>query len=192
MENPVTLPPGRARLFTQPLSTGEVPPGTMIGIELVIFISIGITRPPMATTTSGFNSRRFLAAARIKSMLSIVQRSSNWTLTPAVQPRFRSSSLNACTRSWISLSLGENGIKIPTRRIRRLAAHVRRAATPPPTSNTLMNSTPSHCLPPRLRIGTVSCNRLGLAGVGRERSRCPLWVKSRHLRCKTSCPLYPQ
>ena len=22
--------------------------------------------------------------------------------------------------------------------------------------------------------------------------KCPLWVKSRHLRCKKLCPLYPQ
>jgi len=21
---------------------------------------------------------------------------------------------------------------------------------------------------------------------------CPLWVKSRHMRCKSQCPLYPQ
>src|SRR5262249_34573379 len=24
------------------------------------------------------------------------------------------------------------------------------------------------------------------------RPRCPLWVKSRHMQCKRSCPLYPQ
>ena len=24
------------------------------------------------------------------------------------------------------------------------------------------------------------------------RIQCPLWVKSRHVQCKTACPLYPQ
>ena len=24
------------------------------------------------------------------------------------------------------------------------------------------------------------------------RIQCPLWVKSRHLRCKKACPFYPQ
>ena len=42
------------------------------------------------------------AAARIKSMLSVVQRSSNWIFTPDIHPRFCSSSLSACMRFWIS------------------------------------------------------------------------------------------
>jgi len=31
-----------------------------------------------------------------------------------------------------------------------------------------------------------------LEGAGRERGRCPLWVKSRHVQRTSSCPLYPQ
>src|SRR5262245_60924994 len=30
----------------------------------------------------------------------------------------------------------------------------------------------------------------GLSAHGRR--GCPLWVKSRHMQCKTACPLYPQ
>src|SRR5262249_60105287 len=45
-ENPVMFPPGRARLFTQPVPTGSPPPGNTIGTELVFIISTGITRPP--------------------------------------------------------------------------------------------------------------------------------------------------
>ena len=30
------------------------------------------------------------------------------------------------------------------------------------------------------------------AAVASEDGQCPLWVKSRHLQCKTPCPLYPQ
>jgi hypothetical protein len=51
-------------------------------------------------------------------MLSPVQRSSNWALTPDAHPRFRSSSRNTRTRDCISALIGGNGIKIPIRRMR--------------------------------------------------------------------------
>src|SRR6516162_1896986 len=36
------------------------------------------------------------------------------------------------------------------------------------------------------RHGQASVSEIG------RRRQCPLWVKSRHLQCKTSCPLYLQ
>ena len=46
---------------------------------------------------------------------------------------------------------------------------------------------PSHC-PPRLRTGQrIVSNQHTEIG-----SPCPLWVKSRHLRCNKSCPLCPR
>src|SRR5262245_22122963 len=68
--NPVTLPPGRARLLINPASTGEEEPGMMIGTVRVNCIRTGITRPPMATITSGFNTTRLAALARTRSILS--------------------------------------------------------------------------------------------------------------------------
>src|SRR5262252_2266939 len=72
--------------------------GVTIGIERVNSIRIGTTRAPEAKITSGLSSTRFAAAERTKSMLSLVQRSSNWAFTLAAQPRFRSSSRKARTR----------------------------------------------------------------------------------------------
>jgi hypothetical protein len=68
-------------------------------------------------------------------MLSLVQRSSNWALTLAAQPRFRSSSRKARTRACISAFVGGNGIRIPIRRIRSPCcerAASGHAATAPP------------------------------------------------------------
>ena len=57
-------------------------------------------------------------------------------------------------------------------------------------------------VPPRQPVPAI--NRLSLFNwfgvllrIAREnievcRSECPLWVKSRHVRCKKSCPLYPR
>src|SRR5262249_15407061 len=63
---------------------------------------------------------RFVAAERIRSMLSVVQRSSNRTLIPDAHPLFRNSSRKALTRDCTSSSPGENGIKIPIRRTRSM------------------------------------------------------------------------
>jgi hypothetical protein len=54
------------------------------------------------------------------------------------------------------------------------------AAAPPMT---FMNS--------RRRIARHR-RRLAHRVIGAVSSRCPLWVKSRHVRRSKSCPLYPQ
>src|SRR5262245_16435610 len=74
---------------------------------------MGTTRAPAAMITSGLSSTRFVAAERMRSMLSLVQRSSNWALTPPAQPRFRSSSRKARTRACASAFVGGSGINIP-------------------------------------------------------------------------------
>src|SRR5215510_10202327 len=49
---------------------------------------------------------------------------------------------------------------------------------------------------PWARVGAPISNkaRSGVVhGSGRRKARqCPLWVKSRHMRCNRPCPLYPQ
>jgi hypothetical protein len=140
--NPVTLPPGRARFLIYPDSTTEAVPGMMIGTVRVSCIRTGMTRPPRATMTSGFDSTRLAALARTRSILSVVQRSSNSMLAPRVHPSLCSSCRNAPTRDCHSVSLGGNGNRIPMRRIR--SACCARAASgchvpaAPPTS--VMNS----------------------------------------------------
>jgi hypothetical protein len=74
-------------------------------------------------------------------MLSLVHRSSNWALTPAAQPRFRSSFRKARTRACISTFVGGYGIRIPIRRTRSACcerAASGHAAVAPPSS--VMNS----------------------------------------------------
>jgi hypothetical protein len=59
-ENPVTFPPGCARLLTKPVSTGSPLPGKTIGIEAVIFIRTGIARPTHMRI-SGLEAKIFAA-----------------------------------------------------------------------------------------------------------------------------------
>jgi hypothetical protein len=49
---------------------------------------------------------------------------------------------------------------------------------------------PSHCLPRGQGQCIVSTRGSTLKGAWLQSSRCPLWVKSRHLRCTPECPLY--
>src|SRR5262245_66673237 len=55
--------------------------------------------------------------------------------------------------------------------------------------NTFDEVAPPHCLPPRLRTNHRTAVTHSLEGVSGG-SGCPLWVKSRHMRCTSSCPLY--
>jgi hypothetical protein len=116
--NPVMLPPGRARLSIYPSPTASEEPGMMIGIVRVNCIKTGMTRAPIATIASGFNSTRLAALARTKFISSVVQRSSISMLPPRVHPSLWSSSRNAPTRDCDIASLGGYGIKIPIRRSR--------------------------------------------------------------------------
>jgi hypothetical protein len=50
---PVTFPPGRLMLATNPLSTGSLLVQATIGIEVVAFFANGATSPPSAKMTSG-------------------------------------------------------------------------------------------------------------------------------------------
>ena len=43
---------------------------------------------------------------------------------------------------------------------------------------------------PEVRTGTVATRGSTLKGEETRHSSCPLWVKSRHVQCDTSCPLY--
>src|SRR5262249_55470927 len=51
---------------------------------------------------------------------------------------------------------------------------------------------PPHCRPRGLNLAHRIGSTCPLEGAPPGVRQCPLWVKSRHLRCNTSCPLYPQ
>src|SRR5262245_39283622 len=51
---------------------------------------------------------------------------------------------------------------------------------------------PSHVPSVRLRTGHRIASKEQTGRVGSEDSRCPLWVKSRHVRRTRPCPLYPR
>src|SRR5262249_7424305 len=111
-----------------------------IGIVRVCAIRIGMTLPPTARITSGLSATRAAADERIRSMLSPVQRSSNWTLTPAAQPRLRNSSRNARMRACASALSDGNGIRAPMRRTRSPCARVASGRNTAALPNAAMNS----------------------------------------------------
>ena len=55
LESPVILPPGRARLFTNPPRTGSAAVAMTIGIVVVAFCAAAIADDGTATMTSTFN-----------------------------------------------------------------------------------------------------------------------------------------
>ena len=174
--NPVTLLPGRAQAFRVTLSDGFGAAGDDDRNRARQFHE---NREDAATDGQDdvwIEFHEILAAERMKSMLSPVQRSSNCALMPDVQPNFRSSSRNARTRSCISLFVGGYGISTPMRRIRSAccarAATGHVAAAPPMT---LMKSRRLIACPQGLKTRY----RIGL-GQHRERGQCPLWVISGH------------
>src|SRR5215467_1930268 len=49
---------------------------------------------------------------------------------------------------------------------------------------------PSHAR--RVTTLTSHMAQVSISEEAKKHEQCPPWVKSRHVRCKTSCPLYPQ
>jgi len=70
-----------------------------------------------------------------------------------------------------------------------------------PATNHLDKIAPSHCRANANKwssypLSTLAHKRTRLCPLTRSKGlglpRCPLWVKSRHMRCNKSCPLYIQ
>jgi hypothetical protein len=83
VDNPVTFPPGRARLVTNPLSTGSLSDAMTMGIVAVASLAGAVAPDPPVTMTSTL--RRTSSAARPgkRSALPSAERHSNATLCPS-------------------------------------------------------------------------------------------------------------
>ena len=83
VDNPVTLPPGRARLVTSPLPTGSPATKTM-GIVLVACMATrGPSVPPSARMTSTLSTTSSAARAGSRSRFPSASRYSTTTLRPS-------------------------------------------------------------------------------------------------------------
>ncbi len=91
-DNPVRLPPGRARLSTRPASTGSPIPATTIGIDVVACLAAIAAEVPVTMMRSTRASTRSRISAGYRSTRPSAQRSSITRLRPSVQP-------NSCRRS---------------------------------------------------------------------------------------------
>ena len=98
--NPVTLPPGRARLSTRPAATGSEPLAITIGIVVVAFLTANATG--VAVTTIRSTLRRTSSAAssgRRSGPLFSPNRYSMVIFFPSIHPSLLSSCRNASTRT---------------------------------------------------------------------------------------------
>src|SRR5262245_28677311 len=138
---PVALPPGRARLCTQPAPTGSGTFTITIGmVRLACSTNAGAT-PPTATSTSGASATNSAAFRRMASASPPDRRYSIDRFPPDVQP----SCLRLCSKTGLrasaSASPAEKGSSTPMRRMRSpccaCAASGHAAAAPP---SSVMNS----------------------------------------------------
>ena len=84
-------------------------------------------------------------------------------------------------------------VKKPNHRRRRLLRVRSERPSGCRASSTFYEVATSHWCPVAARIQARTSYRLKSAKwKGAQRSQCPLWVKSRHVQCKTPCPLYPR
>ena len=83
VETPVTFPPGRERLATNPLATGSVEMTMTIGIVAVASRTAWIAWPETATMTSGRSCTSSRASPGSRSNLSSANRRSTTRFRPS-------------------------------------------------------------------------------------------------------------
>src|SRR5262249_46249753 len=86
VENPVALPPGRARLSTKPAATGSATAANTIGTARVVSSNGATAATPFTRMTSGASATNSAACLRISAGLLVAQRVSIRTFWPMVQP----------------------------------------------------------------------------------------------------------
>jgi len=116
--NPVALPPGCARLATNPAPTGSMTFANTIGALRLACCSAATLALAEARMTSGASPTNSAAYVRLRSASPAGQRVSIRTLRPSVQPNCCSPSRNAASRAWSTGSLPAPPISTPIRRIR--------------------------------------------------------------------------
>src|SRR5262245_19914319 len=139
LRNPVTTPPGRARLSTNPAPTGSVTRRNTIGVVLVACSNRSTAGLPTAKTTSGPSVDNSTANLRMSSTLPAPQRVSIRAFWPSAHPSFCSPSRNAA-KSTLSARLSNT----PTRRIRSVCCA--RATTGQMTAEPTIKDTKSRRL----------------------------------------------
>jgi hypothetical protein len=180
---PVALPPGRARLSTQPPPTGSMVVTNTIGTVRLTCCKAPTIEPAVPTMTSGESATNSAAYLRKRSRSSAPQRYSMRTLPPTVQPR----SWSPCAKADILASASGSSalwlMSTPMRSIRSpgcaraASGHV--AAAPP---SSVMNERRLIRSPRRQesRRGTV-----GASGVSDRKDSTPRCSR-RLLRCGIS------
>src|SRR6516225_8935337 len=103
--NPVVLPPGRARLATNPAPTGSMTFANTIGTLWVTRCNAARFMLAEVKMTSGVSDTNSAAYLSESAGLPAAQRMSKRTLRPSVQPNCCSASTNARTRACPSGSL---------------------------------------------------------------------------------------
>ncbi len=93
--NPVTFPPGRAKLATSPVPTGSVTCTMTIGTVLVARFATRAAGKPTATITSTLRPTNSAASSGSGSILPSAYRCSKAMFCPSIQPSSRSPCRNA-------------------------------------------------------------------------------------------------
>ena len=96
VENPVTLPPGRARLATRPSPTGSPTFVITMGMVVVALLAANTDTPAIATIRSTLRRTRSAASSfRRSAPLFSAKRYSKVIFFPSIQPSLRISCRNA-------------------------------------------------------------------------------------------------
>src|SRR3954454_8123947 len=119
IRKPVALPPGRARLSTNPAPTGSMrSTNTMGKVRLTSSNGTIVVVPVAARMTSGASAASSAACLRRTSASVVAQRMSNFMLRPSVQPNCSSVCRNAPKRARYSGSSAAPATSKPMVRIR--------------------------------------------------------------------------
>jgi hypothetical protein len=99
------LPPGCARLATNPCATGSFTATNTTGIDEVARFIAAVVTEPEEMITSGASATNSAATSRLRSALPPADRNSIRKLRPSVQPNCWSARTKACTRACSSGSV---------------------------------------------------------------------------------------
>jgi len=105
IDRPVTLPPGRARLATRPVSTGSPAAPNTIGIAVVARFNAMTVAVPDVTMTSTLSWTNSAAISAIRSGRPAAERYSIAIVLPSIQP-----SLCSCCRKAAARALSAEGV----------------------------------------------------------------------------------
>ena len=99
LENPVILPPGRARLATKPAATGSPAFAITMGMVVVAFFAANAGGVSETTIRSTLRRTKSAASSGRRSLLLSANRYSMVIFFPSIHPSLRSSCRNASTRT---------------------------------------------------------------------------------------------